>query len=50
METTTKRAKLPALSETGEQALKQYERRLCIEEDLAVATIRNYLRGLTEIT
>jgi len=30
----------------GEQALKQYERRLCIEEDLTVATIRNYLSDL----
>jgi len=31
---------------TGEQALKQYEQRLCIEEDLAPATIRNYLSDL----
>ncbi len=46
METTAKRAKRPPLSETGEQALKQYERQLCIEEDLATATVRNYLSDL----
>lgn len=46
METTTKRAQRPDLSEIGEQALKQYERRLCVEEDLAIATIRNYLSDL----
>jgi hypothetical protein len=43
METTTKRAKQLASSEVGEQALKQYEQRLCLKEDLAAATIRNYL-------
>ena len=46
METTAKRAKQPALSETGEQVLKQYEQRLRIEEDLTAATIRNYLSDL----
>jgi integrase/recombinase XerC len=46
METITKRTKRPALSATGEQALKQYEKRLSIEEDLAIATIRNYLSDL----
>lgn len=46
METNAKRAKRPALSETGEQALKQYEQRLRIEEDLTAATIRNYLSDL----
>ncbi len=46
METTAKRVKRPTLSATGEQALKQYEKRLCIEEDLASATIRNYLSDL----
>ena len=46
METTAKRAKRPSLSETGEQALKQYQQRLCIEEDLTAATIRNYLSDL----
>jgi integrase/recombinase XerD len=46
METIAKRASRPALSEIGEQALKQYEQRLCIEEDLTSATIRNYLSDL----
>jgi integrase/recombinase XerC len=46
METIAKRAKRPSLSETGEQVLKQYEQRLCIEEDLTTATIRNYLSDL----
>src|SRR6266705_3275796 len=46
MEMTAKRAKRPALSEAGEQALKQYEQRLCLEEDLTAATIRNYLSDL----
>jgi integrase/recombinase XerD len=46
METIAKRAKRPDLSETGEQALKQYEQRLCVEEDLTAATIRNYLSDL----
>ncbi len=42
METITKRAHRPALSETGEHVLAQYERRLRTEEDLTAATIRNY--------
>jgi hypothetical protein len=46
METIAKRAKRSALSETGEQAFKQYEQRLCIEDDLTAATIRNYLSDL----
>ncbi len=46
METIAKRVKRPALSVTGEQALKQYEQRLCLEEDLAAATVRNYLSDL----
>src|SRR6266700_1333100 len=46
METTSKRAKRPAVSETGEHVLTQYERQLRIEEDLAHATIRNYLSDL----
>jgi integrase/recombinase XerD len=46
METTTKRVMRPALSVTGEQSLKQYEKRLCIEEDLSRATTRNYLSDL----
>jgi integrase/recombinase XerC len=45
-EMTARRAKRPALSGTGEQALKQYEQRLCIEEDLTATTIRNYLSDL----
>ncbi len=46
METIAKRAKRPDLSQTGEQVLAQYEQRLCIEEDLSRATIRNYLSDL----
>ena len=46
METIAKRAKRPTLSETGEQVLAQYERRLRTEEDLTAATIRNYLSDL----
>jgi integrase/recombinase XerD len=46
MEIIAKRAKRPSLSESGEQALKQYEQRLCTEEDLTAATIRNYLSDL----
>lgn len=46
METITKRAKRPALSEMGERILAQYERRLCIEEDLTATTVRNYLSDL----
>ena len=34
------------LSGTGEQLLAQYERRLCVEEDLTNVTIRNYLSDL----
>lgn len=46
METTTKRAKRPALSGVGEQVLALYEQRLRIEEDLTDVTIRNYLSDL----
>jgi site-specific recombinase XerD len=46
MATITKRSKQPALSELGEQILAQYEQRLRVEEDLAHATIRNYLSDL----
>ncbi len=46
METITKRAKRPTLAQTGEQALAQYEQQLRMEEDLAAATIRNYLSDL----
>lgn len=46
MKTTSKRAKRLALSETGERALKQYEHRLCIEEDLTDSTTCNYLSGI----
>ena len=46
METITKRAKQPPLSEAGEQVIVQYERRLRTEEDLAFATIRHYLSDL----
>jgi integrase/recombinase XerD len=46
METIAKRAKRPMLSETGEQVLAGYERRLRTEEDLTAATIRNYLSDL----
>jgi integrase/recombinase XerC len=46
METITKRAKRPGLSETGEQVLAQYEQRLRTEEDLTSVTIRNYLSDL----
>jgi integrase/recombinase XerD len=46
METITKRAKRPALSGAGEQALAQYEHRLRREEDLSAVTIRNYLSDL----
>jgi integrase/recombinase XerD len=46
VETITKRAKRPALSKAGEQALAQYEQRLRREEDLTAVTIRNYLSDL----
>jgi integrase/recombinase XerD len=46
MTITTKRANQPALSGSGEQILAQYEHRLRVEEDLASATIRNYLSDL----
>jgi integrase/recombinase XerD len=46
MESIRKRAKRPALSETGEQVLEQYEQRLHTKEDLTAATIRNYLSDL----
>ena len=46
MKTTARRAKRPELSGTGEQILAQYERQLRTEEDLAAATIRNYLSDL----
>ncbi len=41
-----KREALPALSGAGEQALASYERALCQEEDLAWASLRNYLSDL----
>lgn len=46
MATSTKRINQPTLSEAGEQILAQYEHQLRIEEDLASATIRNYLSDL----
>lgn len=46
METIAKRAGRPTLSRTGEQVLGQYEQRLCIEEDLTAAAVRNYLSDL----
>lgn len=46
METSTRRNNQPALSELGEQILAQYVQRLRVEEDLAQATIRNYLSDL----
>ncbi len=46
MATTAKRANRPVLSQVGEQILAQYEQQLCVEEDLAHATIRNYLSDL----
>lgn len=46
METISKRVQKPTLSETGEHALARYEQQLRIEEDLAPATIRNYLSDL----
>jgi integrase/recombinase XerD len=46
MATITKRSKQPALSELGEKILAQYEQQLRVEEDLAPATIRNYLSDL----
>src|ERR1700674_329036 len=46
METITKRAQRPTLSDTGEHVLAQYERRLRTEEDLTAVTIRNYLSDL----
>ncbi|HYU74784.1 MAG TPA: tyrosine-type recombinase/integrase [Ktedonobacteraceae bacterium] len=46
METISKRVKRPGLSGTGEQALAQYEQQLRTKEDLAAATIRNYLSDL----
>jgi integrase/recombinase XerD len=46
MQTIAKRAKRPTLSDSGENVLSQYERRLCVEEDLTSVTIRNYLSDL----
>lgn len=46
MATITKRVNQPALSGPGEQILAQYEHQLRVEEDLAQATIRNYLSDL----
>lgn len=46
MESITKRTKRPTLSGAGEQVLAHYEQRLCREEDLTAATIRNYLSDL----
>ncbi len=41
-----KRVSRPVLSWTGEQVLAQYEQQLRTEEDLAIATIRNYLSDM----
>src|SRR5947199_9634259 len=41
-----KRMALPSLSHTGQEALASYERWLREREDLAVASIRNYLSDL----
>jgi integrase/recombinase XerD len=41
-----RRAGRPALSPPGQQVLNQYEQQLRMEEDLATATIRNYLSDL----
>jgi integrase/recombinase XerD len=41
-----KREEQPALSHIGEQVLAQYEQVLRTEEDLTIATIRNYLSDL----
>src|ERR1700680_2269700 len=46
MQTTSKRIQKPTLSETGERVLARYEQQLRVEEDLAPATIRNYLSDL----
>ena len=46
MAITTRRTSQPALSGSGEQILAQYGHQLRIEEDLAHATIRNYLSDL----
>lgn len=46
MTTSTKRVNQPTLSGPGEQILAQYEHQLRVEEDLARATIRNYLSDL----
>jgi integrase/recombinase XerD len=46
MTTSTKRVNQPALSGPGEQILARYEHQLRVEEDLARATIRNYLSDL----
>jgi integrase/recombinase XerD len=43
-----KRAAQPILSRSGELALTRYEQRLCVEEDLSTATIRNYLSDLRQ--
>ncbi len=48
METISKRAKQPFLSEAGEHVLAQYERQLHTKEDLSAATIRNYLSDLRQ--
>jgi integrase/recombinase XerD len=46
MMTITKRVNQPALSGPGEMILAQYEHQLRVEEDLAHATVRNYLSDL----
>ena len=46
MGTSTRRANQPLLSGPGAQSLAQYEHHLRVEEDLAHATIRNYLSDL----
>jgi integrase/recombinase XerD len=46
MATMTRRANQPTLSGSGEQTLALYEHHLRVEDDLARATIRNYLSDL----
>ncbi len=43
-----KRVAQPELSSMGESALSHYEQRLRVEEDLAAATVRNYLSDLRQ--
>ena len=43
-----KRVAQPELSAMGESVLSHYEQRLRVEEDLSVATVRNYLSDLRQ--